>query len=99
MEWLADHLQYFIDHPEVTWSGAGLTGLGVLYFLLTKLFAPLLRKDKSACPTVTNVFNNDGGNQNIAQGDGAVAKQVNVTQHITGNGNIVSGTGDVKIRR
>ncbi len=98
MEWLADHLQYFIDHPEVTWSGAGITGLGVLYFLMTKLFASRLRRDPT--PSVHNTFTNSGkGEQNIAQGKGAVAKQVNVTQHITGNGNIVSGTGDVKVRR
>ena len=98
MEWLADHLQYFIDHPEVTWSGVGITGLGVLYFLVTKLFAPRLRREST--PPVSNTFTNSGkGDQNIAQGKDAVAKQVNVTQHITGNGNIVSGTGDVKIRR
>ncbi|MGB5686169.1 MAG: hypothetical protein WBM35_10165 [Candidatus Electrothrix sp.] len=98
MELLAEKLQWFIDHPEVTWSGAGLTGLGVLYFLITKLFASRLRREST--PPVSNTFTNSGsGEQNIAQGENAVAKQVNVTQHITGNGNIVSGTGDVKVRR
>jgi hypothetical protein len=45
MEELVEILRYLKEHPEVTWSGAGLTGLGVLYFLITKLFAPLFRKD------------------------------------------------------
>ncbi|MCI5211435.1 MAG: hypothetical protein D3910_22225, partial [Candidatus Electrothrix sp. ATG2] len=99
MEWLADHVQYFIDHPEVTWSGAGITGLGVLYFLITKLFAPRLRREKTSA--VTNTFTNSGsGDQNIAQGDGAIGKQDNSTsveQTTTGDRNISTGTGNITI--
>ncbi|RWX48338.1 hypothetical protein VT99_11111, partial [Candidatus Electrothrix marina] len=78
MELFRNILQYLIDHPEVTWSGAGLTGLGVLYFLVTTLFAPRLRKE--SIPSVPNIFTNSGsGDQNIAQGEGAVGKQDNST--------------------
>ncbi|MCW5207853.1 hypothetical protein VU11_04155, partial [Desulfobulbus sp. US2] len=90
MEWIADHLQYFIDHPEVTWSGAGLTGLGVLYFLVTKLFAPRLRKEYA--PSVSNTFTKSGGgDQNIAQGDNAIGQQNNYNGDHASN----SGSGGV----
>ncbi|WPD23906.1 MAG: hypothetical protein SD837_04935 [Candidatus Electrothrix scaldis] len=76
-QWIADTGQWLWDHPEVTWSGAGLTGLAALYFLITKLFAPLFGKDSA--PPVSNTFTHSGtGDQNIAQGDGAIAKQENV---------------------
>ncbi|WP_417913001.1 hypothetical protein [Candidatus Electronema sp. TJ] len=65
MEQLANILQYLKDHPEVTWSGTGLTALGVLYFLITKLFAPLFRKGSGVTQTVK-------GNNNIVVGTGDV---------------------------
>lgn len=37
MEQLTEIWQYLLDHPEVTWSGTGLTVLAVLYYLMTKL--------------------------------------------------------------
>jgi len=44
-----------------------------------------------------NRFDKSGdGDQNIGQGDGAVGKQVNITQQINGNDNIVAG-GNVTI--
>jgi len=79
----------------VTWSGAGLTGLGVLYFLITKLFAPRLRRKST--PPVNNTFTNSGkGEQNIAQGDGAIGKQVNTTSSTTQtvNGSGAAAQGD-----
>ncbi|WYD82241.1 MAG: tetratricopeptide repeat protein [Candidatus Electrothrix gigas] len=77
MEPLANILQYFKEHPEVTWSGAGLTALAVLYFLITKLFASLFRK-KTALP-VSNTFTHSGtGDQNVAQGKKAIGKKVDV---------------------
>ena len=98
MDELVEILRYLKEHPEVTWSGAGLTGLGALYFLITKLFAPLFRQNPT--PSSGNTFTQSGkGEQNIAQGDHPIGKQVNVTQHVTGNGNIVSGAGDVKVKR
>ena len=61
MEQLADIWQYLKAHPEVTWSGAGLTALGVLYFLIAKLLAPLFRKGGEATQTVK-------GDNNIVAG-------------------------------
>ncbi len=55
MEQLVSILQYLKDHPEVTWSGTGLTALGVLYFLITKLLAPLFRKGKGHDAAVEEV--------------------------------------------
>jgi hypothetical protein len=47
---------------------------------------------------MTNQFHNSGeGEQNVAQGDGAVGKQENNTQHVKGNANIFSNTGNVTI--
>ncbi|MCI5210649.1 MAG: hypothetical protein D3910_18095, partial [Candidatus Electrothrix sp. ATG2] len=89
MEWVIEKLIWLRDHPEVTWSGAGLTGLGVFYFLITRSFASLFRK-KPALP-VHNTFTNSGnGEQNNAQGDGAMGKQVNTTSSTT---QTVNGSG------
>ena len=76
MEQLADILQYLKKHPEVTWSGAGLTALAILYFLVTKLFVSLFRK-KAALP-IGDTFTCKGGEQNVAQGEGAIGRQTNV---------------------
>ena len=46
---------------------------------------------------MTNHFDSKGGEQNVGQGDHAIGKQVNVTQEVRGDGNIVSGTGDVTV--
>lgn len=74
MEELVNILQYLKDHPEVTWSGAGLTGLGVLYFLITKLFAPLFRKGigRDAGADKVRVKQTVKGNNNIVAGTGDV---------------------------
>ncbi len=69
MEWLADILQYLKDHPEVTWSGAGISGLGVLYVLITKLFAPLFRRGRDAGVEVKQTVK---GDNNIVAGTGDV---------------------------
>lgn len=96
LESLADILQYLKDHPEVTWSGAGLTALAVLYFPVAKLFAFLFRKDEG--PSVSNTFTHSGsGDQNLAQGPNAIGMQENVTQKMDGDGNIFSGTGNVTV--
>ena len=45
-----------------------------------------------------NRFDSKDGNQNIGQGDGAIGSQVNtssVDQDVTGNGNVIAGSGDV----
>lgn len=73
MEQLTDILQYLKNHPEVTWSGAGLTALVALYSLMSWLLAPLFRRGRDA--------------------------GVEVKQTIKGDGNMVSGTGDVKGER
>ncbi|MCI5181876.1 MAG: tetratricopeptide repeat protein [Candidatus Electrothrix sp. AW1] len=105
MEPLANILQYFKEHPEVTWSGAGLTALAVLYFLITKLFASFFRK-KTALP-VSNTFTHSGtGDQNVAQGDHPIAKQVNLTvdqvsspqQKAKGDHNVFSQSGNVNYK-
>ncbi|MGR0481119.1 MAG: tetratricopeptide repeat protein [Candidatus Electronema sp. V4] len=44
-----------------------------------------------------NHFDSKGGGQNVAQGDHAIGKQVNVTQTVRGDGNIFSGTGNVTV--
>jgi tetratricopeptide (TPR) repeat protein len=46
---------------------------------------------------MTNHFDSKDGEQNIAQGDGATGKQVNVTQEVRGDGCIFSGTGPVTV--
>ena len=48
--------------------------------------------------TCNNQFDSSGeGEQNVAQGDHAIGKQVNVTQTVSGDGNICSGTGNVTV--
>ena len=90
MELFRNILQYLIDHPEVTWSGAGLTGLGVLYFLVTKLFAPRLRREYA--PSVSNTFTNSGsGDQSNALGDHPIGQQTNYKGDSASN----SGSGGV----
>jgi tetratricopeptide (TPR) repeat protein len=42
-------------------------------------------------------FNSKGGDQNIGIGTNAIGQHNNITQQVDGNGNIVSGTGDVRI--
>ncbi|WPD21424.1 MAG: tetratricopeptide repeat protein [Candidatus Electrothrix scaldis] len=92
--WVVEGVIWLRDHPEVTWSGAGLTALAVLSFLITKLFTFFSRKDTT--PPVGDTFTNSGsGTQNIAQGTNPVGKQENIRQDVTGNRNISSGTGDV----
>ena len=71
MEELAEILHYLKDHPEVTWSGAGLTALAVLYFLITKLLAPLLGRGKGRDGDVT-VKQTVKGDKNIVAGTGDV---------------------------
>jgi tetratricopeptide (TPR) repeat protein len=47
---------------------------------------------------MTNQFHNSGdGEQNVAQGDGAIGKQEKVTQEVRGDGNISSGSGNVTV--
>jgi len=65
MEQLADIWQYLKAHPEVTWSGTGLTALGVLYFLITKLLAPLFRRGRDATVEVKQTVK---GKNNIVAG-------------------------------
>ncbi len=62
MEWFTNKLHWFWNHPEVTWSGAGLTALALLAFLfkipLGDLFRGIYRnpslppqeEDLSVCP-------------------------------------------------
>jgi hypothetical protein len=45
MECLIEKLKYFADHPEVTWSGVGVTSLGVMYFIIKSLSSLLLCKN------------------------------------------------------
>ncbi len=65
MEQLADILQYLRDHPEVTWSGIGVTALGVLYFLIAKLLVPLFRRGRDATVEVKQTVK---GKNNIVAG-------------------------------
>jgi tetratricopeptide (TPR) repeat protein len=46
---------------------------------------------------MTNQFDSKGGGQNVAQGDHAIGRQVNVTQELRGDGCICSGTGNVTV--
>jgi protein O-GlcNAc transferase len=46
---------------------------------------------------MTNQFDSKGGEQNVGQGDKAIGKQENVTQHVSGGGNIFSATGNVAV--
>ncbi|MDU9047295.1 MAG: tetratricopeptide repeat protein [Candidatus Electrothrix sp. Rat3] len=47
-----------------------------------------------------NTFESKGRDQNIAhQGDGAVGKQENVGQGVDGDGNMISGTGNVTVNK
>ncbi|MCP4542853.1 MAG: ATP-binding protein, partial [Chloroflexi bacterium] len=95
MEWLTEKLLWLWNNPEVTWSGAGITGLGVLYFLTSKLFVPRLRRESTSA--VSNTFTNSGGgDQNVAQGDHPIGKQENRHQASKGDHNVFSQTGDVR---
>lgn len=74
MEYLADILQYLKNHPEVTWSGAGLTALAVLSFLVSKLFGLLFRKAEGRTTDAdkVQVKQTVKGNKNIVAGVGDV---------------------------
>uniref|UniRef100_UPI0040576B0B tetratricopeptide repeat protein n=1 Tax=Candidatus Electronema sp. TaxID=2698783 RepID=UPI0040576B0B len=48
---------------------------------------------------MTNHFDSKSGEQNIAQGDGATGKTINVTHTVNGDGNISSGTGNVTVNQ
>ncbi|MCI5131231.1 MAG: hypothetical protein D3904_06840 [Candidatus Electrothrix sp. EH2] len=69
MEQLADILHYLKEHPEVTWSGTGLTALAVLYYLMTKLLAHLFRRGRNAGIEVKQTVK---GDNNIVAGAGDV---------------------------
>ena len=68
MEQLADILQYLKNHPEVTWSGTGLTALAVLYYFIAKLLAPLFRRGGGQGAINQTVK----GDNNIVSGTGDV---------------------------
>ncbi|MCI5227399.1 MAG: hypothetical protein D3918_12260 [Candidatus Electrothrix sp. AX2] len=74
MEYLADILQYFKNHPEVTWSGAGLTALAVLSWPVAKLFGLLFRKaeGRNTAANKMQVTQTVTGNNNIVAGAGDV---------------------------
>ena len=90
---IAEKSQWLWEHPEVTWSGTGLTALAVLYALITKLFAPRFRR--SPDPPANNTCTNSGpGTQNIAQGTGAIGQQNNdnsIRVSNTGSGAVAQG--------
>uniref|UniRef100_UPI004056800D tetratricopeptide repeat protein n=1 Tax=Candidatus Electrothrix sp. TaxID=2170559 RepID=UPI004056800D len=44
-----------------------------------------------------NRFENKGKDQNVGIGDEAIGKQVNITQQVDGNNNLVTGTGDIHV--
>ncbi|WP_417909736.1 tetratricopeptide repeat protein [Candidatus Electronema sp. PJ] len=46
---------------------------------------------------MTNHFDSKGGEQNVAQGNGAIGQQNNATQEVRGDGCIFSGTGNVTV--
>ncbi|XCN75052.1 MAG: hypothetical protein Q3M24_10075 [Candidatus Electrothrix aestuarii] len=69
MEQFIDILHYLKAHPEVTWSGTGLTALAVLYYLMTKLLAPLFRRGRNAGIEVKQTVK---GDNNIVAGAGDV---------------------------
>jgi len=48
---------------------------------------------------MNDTFDSKDGEQNIAQGDGAIGKQENVTQTVIGDDNIFSATGDVTVNK
>ncbi len=81
MEWLTEKLLWLWNNPEVTWSGAGITGLGVLYFLTTKLFAPRIRKE--SIPAV----NTSSSTTQTVSGSGAAAQ----------DGSTAAGAGGVAV--
>lgn len=94
-------LQWLFDHPEVTWSGSGIYALSLAgsaalavaswCFWRKKKFPPSseehLRQPLPA-QNITNQFNSDGGEQNIAQGDHATGKLVN------NHGPVISTSGN-----
>ncbi|WPD22599.1 MAG: hypothetical protein SD837_20735 [Candidatus Electrothrix scaldis] len=47
MEWLIENLRYFIDHPEVTWSGAGVTAATISFLFIKNFFSFFAGKKKS----------------------------------------------------
>ncbi|MCI5131363.1 MAG: tetratricopeptide repeat protein [Candidatus Electrothrix sp. EH2] len=63
MQWLTDTAQWLWNHPEVTWSGAGLTALGVLFVLLSKVFAAF--GCKNSVPPVGNTFTKSDNIANV----------------------------------
>ncbi|XOF34272.1 MAG: tetratricopeptide repeat protein [Candidatus Electrothrix sp. YB6] len=48
---------------------------------------------------MTNRFDNRDGDQNIAQGDGAIGRQDNIGQEVDGDNSIFSGTGNVTVNK
>lgn len=68
-------LQWLFDHPEVTWSGSGIYALSLTGSAVLVIASCVFRRKKKS--SVSNKFNCNGGEQNIAQGDHAIGKQIN----------------------
>ncbi len=76
MEWIISKLQWLFDHPEVTWSGAGITILGVLCFIAKRIISStksLCRsghtRGKSSNPTDDDTCRNHVMQQHSGTGD------------------------------
>ena len=90
IELIIKKLQWLLDHPEVTWSGSGIYALSLIGSAVLVVVSCVFRRKKKSVPVpeddsqqqppaqeITNQFNNNGGDQNIAQGKNPIGKQVN----------------------
>ena len=78
---------------EWLFSGVGISTAGWLILHYRKK-----PPAQDTTPPVSNTFtHSNNGDQNIGQGKGAIGKQENIQQDVTGNRNIVSGGGNVHV--
>ncbi|MCI5132679.1 MAG: hypothetical protein D3904_14475, partial [Candidatus Electrothrix sp. EH2] len=67
MDWLEEiitGLQSVLDKPDVLWSGAGFTVLGILYFMIKTPLAAMVRRLLGKPPLPPSVDTNDWFSRN-----------------------------------
>ena len=68
-------LEWLLAHPDVTWSGSGIYALSLLVSAAVAVAVYLRQRKKKS--SAGGTFTCKGGEQNIAQGDHPVGKQIN----------------------
>lgn len=75
IDWAIEKLQWLLENPEVTWSGSGVYVLSLIVGAVLAVAVYVLRRKKK--DPASSTFTCNSGEQNNAQGDNPVGKQIN----------------------